>query len=433
MAAQPVGADEFAARMAALGLSPRQGRVAVGVSGGADSLALALLASQWGDVLALTVDHGLRAESAAEAAQVKGWMAERGIAHAILRWVGDKPVSGRQAAARAARYRLLEDACRSAGIEALLLAHHRGDQAETLLLRLARGSGVYGLAAMAPAAPALTPSPSGLPRRYRPLLAMPKDRLAATCHAFGQPWIEDPTNRDVAQARIRARALLADPPLDGLTEARLAATAERLSRSCAALDHYVDALLDTAASLYRAGYVSLRPALMRRAPEEIGLRALSRILSAVSGRAYPPRLERVEALYRAVLNDGFGGATCAGCRIVVTKEGLIICREAAAAAAPVALEAGRIVVWDERFALTVPDDVNVSGLRLGALGAAGWSQVRAEGDPPRDLPGCVRPTLPALYRDDQVIAAPHSNYLTAPWHADVVFLPHPRWKGAVSS
>ncbi|HZD25370.1 MAG TPA: tRNA lysidine(34) synthetase TilS, partial [Alphaproteobacteria bacterium] len=150
----PLTAAEFAALMAPFAPFEATPALAVAVSGGADSLALALLADGWarrrgGVATALTVDHGLRPEAAAEARRVGRWLAARGIPHRILRWRGDKPATAVQAKARAARYALLADWCRRHGVLHLLTAHHRGDQAETVLMRLAHGSGVDGLAGMA--------------------------------------------------------------------------------------------------------------------------------------------------------------------------------------------------------------------------------------------------------------------------------------------
>ncbi len=145
----------FGRLMAAVGPFERRPVLAVAVSGGADSLALALLADRWaraagGHIVALTVDHRLRPESGAEAAQVEAWLGARAIAHRRLDWRDARAGSDLQARARAARYALLQDWCAVAGVLHLLLAHHQDDQAETFLLRLGRGSGVDGLGAMAP-------------------------------------------------------------------------------------------------------------------------------------------------------------------------------------------------------------------------------------------------------------------------------------------
>src|SRR5689334_21506590 len=149
----PVTAAEFADLMAPLGPFEARSRLAVAVSGGRDSLALALLAAGWcrsvgGEVVGLTVDHRLRPGSGAEARQVGRWLAAAGIAHHILVRRDELAAGSRQAAARAARYALLGDWCRRQGVLHLLVAHQQEDQAETLLLRLGRGSGLEGLAAM---------------------------------------------------------------------------------------------------------------------------------------------------------------------------------------------------------------------------------------------------------------------------------------------
>jgi tRNA(Ile)-lysidine synthase len=156
-------------------------------------MALLLLLDRWtrargGSVVALTVDHGLRPEAAAEAVQVGAWAAARGIAHETLPWIGDKPATGIQAAARDARYRLLTEACAARGILHIAFAHHADDQAETVLFRAERGSGPDGVAGMAAA------RSMGAVRLIRPLLRWPKPALIATCRALAQPFLEDPSN-----------------------------------------------------------------------------------------------------------------------------------------------------------------------------------------------------------------------------------------------
>jgi tRNA(Ile)-lysidine synthase len=241
-AGAPLTGDEFARLLAPLGPFEPAPHLAVAVSGGADSLALALLADFWarergGSVTALTVDHRLRPGSTDEAERVRAWLSARGIAHRILTWLGPYPLTDLQAAARAARYRLLADWCRDAGVLHLLIAHHRDDQAETLLLRLGRGSGAAGLAGMA----ALVEQPDC--RLLRPFLSVPPARLRATLDALDQPWIEDPSNRNPVFARVRLR--VARQMLDGLglSPARLADTAGHLGRARAALEAATDALL----------------------------------------------------------------------------------------------------------------------------------------------------------------------------------------------
>jgi len=400
-AASPLGAAEFAALMARLGPYESRPRVAVAVSGGADSLALALLAQDWvraagGTLTALTVDHRLRPAAAAEAAQVAAWLGARGVDHAILR--PDEPPAPKnlQAAARALRYRLLEEWCRRAGVLHLLVAHTLEDQAETLLLRLARGSGLEGLAGMAAVAE------HAACRLLRPLLEVPHARLQASLRAAGQDWIEDPSNRDPAYARVRLRQAEAVLGEAGLDAARLAATAARLGRARAALEASVARLLARSALIHPAGFVRLDAAALKAAPEEVGLRALAALLALAGGAPYPPRLERLERLYRQ-LPDAIGaGRTLGGCRILPRQGRVLICREPEAVAPPVATVPGREVHWDGRFCLYLPAAAP-AGLIFGALGAG---RLGAGG-----LPAAVRAGLPALRDDRSVAAVPALGYV----------------------
>jgi tRNA(Ile)-lysidine synthase len=410
----PLGAAEFAALMARFEPFERRPRLAVAVSGGADSMALTLLARSWaaargGDITALTVDHRLREAAAAEAAQVGRWLGQRGIGHRILVRDGGHLAGGVQAAARQARYRLLEGWCREAGVLHLLVGHHREDQAETLLLRLARGSGLDGLAGMASRAE------HAACRILRPLLGVPRARLLATVQAAGQGWIDDPSNRDVAYARVRLRQSEGLLAAAGLGAERLAATAGRLGRARAALEVTVAAVLAGAAMIHPAGFVRLDPASLLTAAEEVGLRVLAAVLSTVGGEAYPPRLERLERLY-GELADGLagGGRTLGGCRILPRRGGFLVCREAAAMAPPVAAPPGETVAWDNRFRLFLPPGAP-RGLVLGALGAAAVAGAPA-GAPA--VPPVVRATLPALSDENSVVCVPALGYVRGGFAAD---------------
>lgn len=405
-----VGRAEFAALMTALGPYEAHPHIAVACSGGADSMALALLLHDWtrslgGRLTALTVDHRLRPESGAEARQVADWLGRRGVAHETL-VRPDAPLDGNlQAAARRTRYALLSSWCRDRGVLHLALAHHREDQAETLLLRLARGSGVDGLAAMA----AL--SESADVRLLRPLLSVERSRLAETLAAAGQPHVEDPSNENAAFQRVRLRQSAAMLAREGLTVERLAATAARMGRARAALDEAAARLLAEAAALYPEGYALLDAAALRTAPEEIGLRALARVVTAVSGAGYPPRFERTENLYRALCTsaDGLaGGRTLGGCRILPYRGRIMICREPGAADTA-AGAAGRFL-WDGRFRVEIDGD---SGFELRRLGRKGWLDAVADCPSLRQtpVPAPVRPSLPSFWHLDVVLAVPHLNYV----------------------
>lgn len=267
------------------------------VSGGPDSIALMWLAARWRRTLthgprliAVTVDHGLRAEAAREAREVKRQARNLDLPHRTLRWTGAKPKSGLPAAARAARYRLLAQAARSSGATHILTAHTRDDQAETLLMRLLRGSGVAGLAAMA-----RETERDGVVL-VRPLLQVSKSQLVATLKKAKLGFADDPTNRDPHFTRPRLRALMPALAAEGGDAHNLARLAARIARANTAVEVLVDgaerylALRDRDAP--RAGFDANAFATM---PEEIRLRLLKRAIDRV-GHEGPAELGKVETL-----------------------------------------------------------------------------------------------------------------------------------------
>jgi tRNA(Ile)-lysidine synthase len=293
---------------------------AVAVSGGGDSMALMVMLAGWARAnghrapVVLTVDHGLRLEGAGEAEWVAARARAFGLAAHTLIWRGRKPVSDIESAARRARYRLMGGWCRAHQVPSLYVAHTLEDQAETFLLRLARGSGVDGLAAMSGVAPFPEPGFDML-RVVRPLLGVSRARLRATLVSRAISWQEDRMNTDPRFQRARLRAVW--PVLEevGLSPRRIADAAGHLARARAALDHDTVVLLEHACQ-GRDGCILLDGPAIASAPGEIGLRALARILMQVSGRGYRPRFERLEALYSAICQDVLaGGRTLHGCCI----------------------------------------------------------------------------------------------------------------------
>ncbi len=423
---------EFDRLMRAVGPFESRPRVAVAVSGGSDSMALALLAACWaarrgGAITGITVDHGLRPEAAAEARQVGRWLRARGIAHRILCWLPPAGAlsGGLQAAARAARYGLLAEWCRRNGVLHLALAHQQEDQAETMLLRLARGSGLDGLAAMAPIAERV-----GV-RLIRPLLPIARARLRATLSDARQAWIDDPSNDDPAHGRIRMRRLLPALAAEGLDAARLAATAAHLGRARAAIDDAVADLLAEAAAIFPSGYVRLDPAVLRAAPVEVSLRALAHCLMAVGGGEYVPRLDRLERLHGKVRANALGGGgTLAGCLVIPRGGALLICREPAMAIEELAIAPDAPVLWDGRFRIALESDGGggrAVRLVVRRLGAEGWTAIAARNPGLRRhrIPPAVRPSLPALWGVRGVLAVPHLDVAPGDRHMTVsaVFRP----------
>lgn len=256
---------------------------------------LHMLSAQAGrtHIHALTVDHGLRPESAAEAMQVGAWVSGwPGVSHHVLTWRGRKPTTAIQEQARAKRYALMAEYCTGNGIGRLYLAHHRNDQAETFVFRLAKGSGLDGLAAMTEELPCAADAGIIL---VRPLLMTAKEDLLAYCRAHKIPYVNDPGNANDRYARVRLRRVMPLLAEEGLSEKRLAMTARRLARARDALDHYTDRFFKNAAQVDK-GVVAFDIVKMTRVPEEIRLRAVRRALGILGADGYGPRLERLEDL-----------------------------------------------------------------------------------------------------------------------------------------
>jgi len=298
-----VSSAEAAALFADLASLPA---LVLGVSGGPDSTALLLLAARWRKrlrrgprLLAVTVDHGLRPEAAAEARVVKQLAAALGIAHRTVRWRGEKPRTGIQAAARSARYRLLAAVAGKAGARHILTAHTLDDQAETILLRLARGSGLAGLSGMARSVP--LPGGDGALTLVRPFLAVAKSRLVATLRAAGIPYVEDPANADPRFTRARLRTLMPVLAAEGLDAGKLAVLARRVARAEAAHEAAVAAALSyvSLTEWSNSGPIMLDPRRFAALPGEVALRLLGRAIGQV-GDEGPVELGKLETLFDAI-------------------------------------------------------------------------------------------------------------------------------------
>jgi tRNA(Ile)-lysidine synthase len=290
-------------------LFARERALVLAVSGGPDSTALLYLAARWckklrrgPKLIAVTVDHGLRRESAREALAVKRLATKLKIEHRTLRWTGVKPKSGIQEAARNARYRLLAQAARKAGAEHIVTAHTQDDQAETVLFRMMRGSGLAGLRGMMP----MSSLPGGAQGTTgqsiaRPLLSVPKARLLATLAAAKIPFAIDPSNRDPRFTRPRLRELMPALAAEGLTAERLALLAERVTRAEIVLyDALNEALTRLAPGPWaEEGPVTVDAAGFGDLAEEIQLRMLDRLI-AWTGNEGPVELGKLEALCAAL-------------------------------------------------------------------------------------------------------------------------------------
>jgi len=407
----PVQDDELDALFASL--APFR-LLVLAVSGGADSMALMLLVSRWarscretGKIIVASVDHGLRDSARAEAAWVVSEARDLGFEATVLTWSGDKPATGVQDSARTARYRLLAELARTAGVgpAAIVTAHTEDDQAETLLMRLARGSGLDGLAAMPTvrAADALSPEIALL----RPLLGIPGARLRATLRAACRAWIEDPSNDAERFERVRVRK--ARPVLTelGISNDKLALSARRLARAKAAIEAAVDALeLKARLDVHDGAYASFDAAAWRGAPEELRLRLLGRLITAFGGQVEPLRLAQLEALVARMSHGGFEGATLSGAVISPHGAAVHVEREAGRAALPtVTLAPGASAIWDHRFRVEAARE-SPGPVEVHALGAQAYTQLRRQLDADLRLPAGVAATLPAFWRSGELLFVP---------------------------
>ena len=406
---EPLSPSEFRASLDALARFETAPFLAVAVSGGPDSLALAILAARWardrgGEICALTVDHRLRPESGAEIRRLGTWLSARGIRHEVLVWSGEKPKSGIQEAARAARYQLLACWCRERGCLHLLAGHHRDDQIETHLIRRRARSGADGLAGMS-AIRELSDC-----RVLRPLLGVARERLVAFLQAEDQPFLNDPSNLDPGFERSRYRQREAHM-VGGARAVDLAAEICALGATRASREHNVSALLARCVSVHPAGFAVLDPSVLSSASDELPERLLSAIAMTIGGLVYLPRRERIARLRDVLVSRGARGHTLGGCRFLWWRGRVLVFRELGQAAQPMQLTAGVSKIWDRRFQVIVPPNAS-RALTIGYLGAAAVARLRGlalqhrAGSPPRLL----LPIFPVVWDEEGVAAVPHIGY-----------------------
>ena len=388
--------------------------IAVAVSGGPDSLCLALLLKTWlmdreGEVIALIVDHQLRPESASEAKAVRSWLQNHGISSHILVWQNQAERSKQQAKARTGRYDLLFGWCRSAHVLHLALGHHRDDQAETVFFREKRSSGDDGLAGI----PAVREQDSV--RVIRPLLVIPSSRLRSTLRVRGQDWISDPSNHNPAYARTRIRKLLQsssskDRAID------LAKSAARFARVRARHERSASGLLARSATVFSEGFCVVNVRSLISEPFGLSLRAISQILFSVGGKNYAPRQKSLRRL-TCSLRDGWlpTGYTLGGCLLRTTGDSLVVCREPIAAGERFIIKAGEKKLWDGRFMVEflAKRTGGVAEYEVRALSEVGW-QIYRNSDAYKknlDIPFYAAYTLPSFWSIDRLVSVPHLQYI----------------------
>tara|TARA_R110002124_G_scaffold129483_1_gene290829 strand:+ start:130024 stop:131067 length:1044 start_codon:yes stop_codon:yes gene_type:complete len=305
--------------------------LAIGVSGGGDSMALAHLlanhcAAHGKELHILSVNHQLRDAAQSEVEQVGAWVKDwPNTSHHILNWVHEqKPDSRIQESARSARYDLLGAHCKQHNIDALFLAHHLDDQYETFLMRLTSGSGLKGLAAMAEVT-SVDDKASHKIAKIRPLIHYTHQDLIHYCQASGINWIEDPSNQDTHYKRVRFRKAAAFLSEEGLSTSRVDRLITRIDRANTALAYYTaQELKEVTINSAPSGYI-LDFEKFTALPAEIGLSILAQIMREIqkSVPSYPPSAEKLESLYARIVNNQqpFQGATLYKCQFSLKDKG----------------------------------------------------------------------------------------------------------------
>lgn len=352
------GLDE-AGRVTLFAAVADQPAIALAVSGGADSLALMLLAQRWAAGLAnppriyvYSVDHGLRPEASDEVAMVLQAAQALGLAARGLSWTGNKPAAGVQEAARIARYRLMGAAMAEDGATVLLTAHHRQDQAETVLMRMAHGSGIEGLKGMAAMAEV-----EGI-AVHRPLLGCDPAALRALVLEAGLVPAEDPSNADPHYERVRWRQAMPELAALGLDAAAIGVFAERMAEADAAIAQMADGCFSEIVRLdgFGAARIELMP-FIGLSPA-ISTRVLGRVLNIVGGRQKPRALGQVERLRQSIADDSLAKTTTVlGCVVRIKDGAIAVAREPGRALPQDAMLVPHgELVWDERFRIVNASD-----------------------------------------------------------------------------
>ncbi|MBZ8118594.1 tRNA lysidine(34) synthetase TilS [Roseovarius sp. LXJ103] len=366
-----------------------QASLGVAVSGGGDSLALLHLLKAWGGPLrVVTVDHGLRAEAAGEALGVAEACAALNVPHDILRWDGWDGQGNLSARARAARYALMRDWALGHGLSGLALGHTAEDQAETVLMRLARRAGVDGLSGMS------AKRGMGKMIMHRPLLAARREALRDYLRGLGVAWVDDPSNTDGAFRRVQARrALEALEPL-GLTVEALCDVAGHLAEARETLAQIAAAEADKICRVAQ-GDVLIDPVRFSCLRPDIARRIMEAVLRWITGADYGPRgAETARALAKVAAQESF---TLAGCRITMSRGEMRVTREYRAAERAVPSKGG---VWDNRWTVS-PAPEGAEWRALGPEGRTMMPDWRQSGVPVASIEAS-----PALWQGAEILAAP---------------------------
>ncbi len=392
----------FDALMSDVGFCESKTSIALALSGGGDSMALALLLNEFCSkksikLVALIVNHNLRDDSRSEAEWVKSQMDNIGVECHILDWVGDKPDTGIQENARNKRYQLLTEKCHELGIETLAFGHNLEDQNETFWIRLISGSGIDGLSGMA------SSSKRNDIKIIRPLLPISREELREICKSHKQTWIDDPSNQNENFTRVNIRKNLKFFEEAGLSQNRLNDIIAKISQANDALKNITDKVIAKIVRSNPYGYVTIDLDGFYNCEDEIKFRILSNILQNFSNNKYPARSANINEL---ISNIGKKGSTLSGCEIIIHDDKICIFRELLKIEGKLYLNRNNLS-WDNRF--IVPNlgkdyyikALGEDGVRFlkDNIGSKGY----------KNIPYKILKTVPAIYKE--VVISSNSNLL----------------------
>ena len=406
----PVKRKEFSKFISACGTASTSTHLAVGVSGGADSMALCILSNQWGrlngiSVTALIVDHGLRQNSSLEALKVSSWLKQLKINFDILTIKKPQPITRIQELARTWRFSAFNQWCRANGADTILLGHTLEDQIETVFMRILANTGPDGL--------------SGI-RNYtriaglniaRPLLSVTKKRLIATCHQYNQVWIEDPSNSDEKFTRVVLRNLQPKIKEVGLSKRHVERFAKVMGSMRDVLDKMCHDFVRAFGEVSTSGVLRLDSLRLSEIPMEIRELLVGRILKSIGGVTRPVRKKRVVRLCQDLTSRSLLKTTLGGCIIQKSENGIIFFyREYFKCAPPILALTEQVTRWDNRFEVLRMDETDAY---IEKLGYHGWLQIKMGKKVYGDvnsllkIPFGARLSLPVVRHLDGTLLIPH--------------------------
>lgn len=392
-------------------------KLAVACSGGADSLCLTLQLADWCAahniaLTALHVNHHLRLQATQEADCVKQWLIHKNIQCHILTVGRDLRKEGNiQAAARHARYALLTKWCKDNNISYLCVAHHADDQAETFLMRLARGSGVDGLSAMKPVT-----QYNGI-TVLRPYLYHTKAEIIAILKKDHQSWIDDPSNKNKSFTRVVMRDVLPVLQEASITSRHIVNVTSHLARASDCLHQMVNEWIVEQGVWKGAYYAALPTSVFQSLHKELALRVVSQCL--LHFHSDELRFKHLEPLVHALQKEAHRKVTLHHCVIHPYRNRILIYRERRHMQGGVIMKED--FLWDHRVRIHKTLGENY---RCAALGEAGLALLKAQKYTLPSLPASLLHTLPAIWHLEELYAVPHIDYYTQPCNDTLLRILH---------